>query len=128
MLCKEIYEAALSVIAEQLYLEDTSDYEERAPYLMCAIYHEMSAVDNRYRKAMGLDNTPIIEGVMLPLSAEFPLSDRLSAPAIFYLASSLIMDENSDMSDKLFERYCDSISSIYSEIPSTVEKIPDVYN
>ena len=47
--------------------------------------------------------------------------------AEFYLASMLLIDENSELSDTLYDRFCSAVATITSEIPAVVEKIKDKY-
>lgn len=58
---------------------------------------------------------------------DFPLSDIFIAPTIFYIASMLIVDENSELSDKLFERYSHAMTKLLSALPFEHTEIADVY-
>ncbi len=127
MKCRDIYDAALKLIAELGDDNITADYEERAPYLIAAFCCEVGASDKEYRRANSLDEQPSFNPVNIALENDFPLDKRFYSAAIQYLASMLIIDENSELSDKLFERYCDSISAISLEIPSQTGSILDMY-
>ncbi len=102
MKCNEIYEAALSYIGVSPYTEESSEYEKRAPYIICAICYELLYADREYRQANGEARSDVWEGLSLPLTANFPLADRFSSAAAFCLASSLVAAENEKLSDELY--------------------------
>ncbi|MBE6538491.1 MAG: hypothetical protein E7671_03395 [Ruminococcaceae bacterium] len=124
----EIYKAALHILAETSESADTSDYAERFPYILALFCGEAEDLDSKYRKAHGL---PVRYGSM-SIAAEpdedFPLSDPFAHAALYYLSSMLVVDENPELSDKLFERYSARMADIYSSLPSELEKIKNVYN
>ena len=68
-----------------------------------------------------------IDCVHIPLEADFPLSDRFVNAATAYLAAMLIIDENGELSDKIYDKYCDMMARIQSEIPAKIEKIAQKY-
>jgi hypothetical protein len=123
---REIYDAALALLAEQQD-ELSTDYEERAPYLIAAFCSESATLDKTYRASHGLPAASPFHEVFLDLGEDFPLCSRLARAATLYLASMLVIDENSELSDKLFERYSELMSVICCEIPATVERISDYY-
>lgn len=128
MICKDIYDASLHVLGEsRCDVGRGEDYEERAPYLIAAFCCEAGALDRHYRKASQTEEQKPFSPVSLSLSDEFPLSDRFFSPAVNYLASMLVVDELPELSDKLFARCCDTLSSLYTELPSTVSKIKNKY-
>ena len=45
----------------------------------------------------------------------------------FYLAAMLVIDYDEELSDKLYDRYCDSVSVISSAIPFEIESIINRY-
>ncbi|MBO5305296.1 MAG: hypothetical protein J6B12_00895, partial [Clostridia bacterium] len=63
----------------------------------------------------------------LPLTEPFPLSDRFAGAVSAYLASILLIDENSVLSDKLYDKFCLGITAITEEIPAERQKILDMY-
>ena len=128
MVCKDIYNGALYTLGDGC-ISDTraKEYEERAPYLIAAFCCEASSLDVHYRQALGLVEQKEFTPVSIALSDEFPLSDRFFAPAVNYLASMLISDENGDLSDKLFSRCCDALATIHVELPMTASKIKNMY-
>ena len=124
---QDIYDGALRILAEKSTQGTNEDYEERAPYLIAAFCCESARADAAYRKANGLSGGSSQSSVYLELSAEFPCCSRFAATASVYLASMLVIDENPELSDKLFDRYSDMMSAICMEIPAVVESISDRY-
>ena len=124
---KDIYDSALRILAERCEAEACEDYEERAPYLIAAFCSESAEADRIYRKANGLSAPKAVSEVFLPLTNDFPCSVRFASAASMYLASMLIFDENTELADRLFERYSDMMSAICYELPALVEPIRDKY-
>lgn len=125
---RDIYIGALNLIAQSGNAESNEDYEERAPYLIAAFCSEVRDMDREYRKAHGLSAGKDFNDVFLELDGDFPACHRFSAPACLYLAAMLIIDEDGALSDKFYEKYCDSISSVYSEIPAQIDSIRNIYS
>lgn len=123
--CTEIYESALAMIGERCAAQN-ADYAERAPYLLAAFCGEAGGIDRLYRKAKCCGEQPEFGAVMIELASHFPLSSRFFGPASLYLAAMLVLDEDEELSDRLYGRYCDAMSAICSEVGAT-EKIIDVY-
>ena len=130
MTCQKIYEEAMNILGENADSEENEDFEERASYLLASFCVEMTEL-NRALLPSSEDEEESskekLDCTYLPLDAEFPLVNRLSAPACLYLASMLVIDENSVLSDRLYDRYCDSIATICSSIPASVDRITDRY-
>ena len=124
---KDIYKSALSLISEDPSKEVNEDLAERAPYLIAAFCNEVKELDDRIRRVLGIPEADDFDGVYIPLDREFPLLDRFAAVAARYLAAMLMIDEDSELSDKLYSMYCDGISLIQKEIPSAIERIVDKY-
>ena len=124
---RDIYFSALHLIGESANTEENVDYEEKAPYLIAAFCSESAETDAAYREYKNLSSAPSADQVSIPLESNFPRADRFANAASLYLAAMLIIDENMELSDKLFDRYCDSMATIQSEIPSKIEKIADRY-
>ena len=127
MLCSEILTSALKLLGEVGDAEDNPDYTERAPYIIAAFAGEAFEVDAKYRMAHGLEAIEPVDHVYVDLDEDFPLSDRLAPTCVFYLASILIADENPELSEKYYDRYCESISDISASLPYVSESIKDVY-
>ena len=128
MINREIYLRALSLLGERCDSEGTEDYEERAPYLIAAFCTEAKEIDASYRESMKMSPAKEIDCVHIPLEATFPLADRFVNAATNYLAAMLIIDENTELSDKIYDIYCDLMASIQSEIPAKIEKIAQKYS
>lgn len=127
MINREIYEAALRVLAQSSADGENEDYEERAPYLIASFCSEAEEIDRYLRRAMGMAAAESFGRVWLALEEEFPLLERLAPVACLYLAAMLVLEENGDLSDTLYERYCDAISSLRNGIPAVLESIADRY-
>ena len=121
MINREIYTLALHLLAQNQISEDTADFEERAPYLLAACCIEAQALDSALRKSLGQTASYGFTGVYLSLEDPFPLHQRFASLAGFYLAAMLIVDEDSELSDKLYAHYCDGMSTIQA----TLEKEED---
>ena len=127
MLCRDIFNAALKLLGETGGEEENPDYAERAPYVIASFIGEVSEADASYRLAHGLEAADIPDRVYLPLEEEFSLSGRFASPCALYLASILVCDENPELSESYYDRYCDSISAILSALPSLKESITEAY-
>ena len=124
---KDIYNGALRILSEQPDIIVNDDYEERAPYLIAAFCDENKDIDRAYRMANSLSEAPEVNAVCVELNEQFPCAPRFSSACCMYVASMLIIDENSELSDKLYDKYSDMMSTISAGIPSFVEKISDRY-
>ena len=120
----EIYENALRILGIPVNSEGSEDYEERAPYLIAAFCTSVLEIDEFLRMAAGLGSTPHFNRVWLSLDEDFPLLDRLAPIASLDLASSLVTDENAELSDRLYERTQDALSDVRCGVISSIE---DVY-
>ncbi len=127
MFLRDIYESALKFLAESSGYGDNSDYEERAPYLLAAFCNEASSTDAALRRSLGIQATASFDPVYIDLNAPFPLLPRFTTCAALYLAAMLILDDDRELSDTLYDKYCDSISTICASIASVAEKITDRY-
>lgn len=127
MINKDIYKSALSLIAQSTFDGDNPDYEERAPYILASFCNEVSDIDALFRKHLNLPAVSKFENFFLDLEADFPLLEKFAATAAKYLAAMLVIDEDSELSDRLFAMYCDAISLIKNELPMSLEKIVDKY-
>ena len=131
MTCQKIYEEAMNILGESVENGDNEDLEERASYLLASFCVEMTELNRALLPASEEEDEgrmmATFDVTYLPLEAEFPLVDRLTAPACLYLASMLMIDEDPTLSDRLYDRYCDSVATICSSIPASVERITDRY-
>ncbi len=130
MLCSQIYKKALRLIGE-IEPDDarTEDYLERAPYILANAVSELRRLDAYYREAFSLGEQVLAPDteLCLPLSEPFPLSARFVGAVSAYLASILLIDEDSALSDKLYDRFCLGVTAITEEIPAQKQKILDMY-
>ena len=121
MINREIYTFALHLLAQHQISEDTADFEERAPYLLAACCIEAQALDSALRKSLGQSASYDFSGVCLNLEETFPLHQNFASLAGFYLAAMLIVDEDSELSDKLYAHYCDGMASIQARLEKESE-------
>ena len=113
---RDIYKNALSLIGERINGAVSDDYEERAEYILPAFFCVAKSTDKKLRKIEGKENQPSFNPVHTPLDNEFPLSDSFVSTAALYLAAMLVIDENSELSDTLYDKYCDNIASIAASL------------
>jgi hypothetical protein len=117
-----------SEAAKKAYMDSImEDYTARAPYIFAALVSEASRLDQLYRKAYGLPDQPPYDVMEISLDSEFPLCDRFVSAAVNYTAAMLILDDDPERSDALYEKYCDSIATIESSLPMMSERISDMY-
>ena len=113
---KQIYQSALGMLGELNDPMLCEDYEERAPYILAAFCSLASEIDKRLRLVYSLEEQPHFNHVCLSLDSSFPLCDRLAPAATLYLAAMLVIGENDELSDSLYDKYCDAIASIGSSV------------
>ena len=123
---REIYALALAFLAECGDATDNGDYEERAGYLISAFCSEVLFVHKRFAESVGAAYPTDIPMYLSP-DDPFPLCERFASAAGAYLAAMLVLEEDAELSDKLFARYCDGIASICSGSPMQHEKIVNRY-
>ena len=115
MINREIYDAALSILAEEQE-ELCDDYQQRAPYILATFFCECREVNAFYRTAHRQALPDEDDPSSLPgLDEEFPLSERFFTAGVFYMAAMLVEMENDQLCDRLFSRYADAISRITRE-------------
>ncbi len=124
---QELYESALALLSLSPTAEGNEDLAERAPYHLASLCTEAQETDRLYRMAYELESAVPFHKVFLPLDGDFPLSDRLAPAASYYLAAMLILDEDPDRSDDLYEKYADAMCALRAELPSTVHPIVPHY-
>ncbi len=129
MLCRDIYKAALGKLSEKADSARNADYAERAPYILANVVSDLRTLDDFYRESHGLPKAPELPGteVCLPLTDPFPLADRFAGAVIEYLASALILRQNSELSDAFFSRFSHAVTAITAEIPAEKQRILDKY-
>ena len=124
---REIYLSALRLLAQDADPKENEDYEERAPYLLASLYSELFDVDMRFREFLGSEIKERADRACFSLDEDFPFLDRFVTVAARYLAAMLVIGEDDDLSDKLFDMYCKGILLIKNEIPAAVENIINKY-
>ena len=127
MTYREIYENALRMICEDSTASDTSDYEERAAYILATLISECAAVDKQYRLANGFKAVTYTPVACVELDDAFTLCEALIPIAVYYLSAILVLDENEDMSEKFFSLYTDALTSFLSGLHHTSQPIADRY-
>ena len=128
MTVKDIYDSAIRLLAESTNAVDNEDYEERAPYLVAIFCSEECSTDAALRRLHGHEQITYSDSVYMGLEESFPLLSSLAPAAAYYLAAMLVIDDNVELSDKLYEKYCDSMSRLCESIPAVSERICDRYN
>lgn len=124
---KDIYHGALRILSESMVDGANDDYEERAPYIIAAFCNECRDADAAYRRANSLGEAAEVNAVYVDLNDDFPCAPRFSSACCTYLAAMLIIDQDSDLSDRLYDKYSDMMSSICAGIPASVERISERY-
>ena len=122
-----IYENALRALSQRASDFGNEDFEERAPYIIASFCNEAGEIDSLLRASLGRPAIELYEGVWLSLDEDFPLLDRFASVAVQYLAAMLVIDEDSELSDRLYELYCDGISRIRASLPASLEAISERY-
>lgn len=124
---QNLYDAALRMASEVAVVGENADYAERATYLLAAGCSQCLELDRIYRKIHELPEGTGTVTTCLALTDDFPLSDVFAPGMTYYLASMLVIDENEEMSDKLFALYSDAMSKIQNSLPLSSEKIKNAY-
>ena len=119
MLCEQIYESALALLGESLDPNDNTDYEERAPYLIAGFCAEAQERDKDWRSSMNHGTQGTWNSVCISLDEIFPLSERFACAAAFYVAAMLVVDSDEELSDTLYDRFCDAMSTIDSALEAS---------
>lgn len=122
-----IYRAALHLISDRSGSCSEADYAERAPFIASAIVSEAAAVDREYRAAFSLPEGHYPSGTEIPMSASFPLSDRFATAASYFMAAMLVLDEDEERYETLYDLWTDALATIASEIPGVSGRTKDRY-
>ena len=115
---REIFNNALALLCLDSYTGIETDLSERAPYLLASVCCTLKSIDKSIRKSLNLEAQSSFSSVYLSLDSNFPLSDSLAPCASMYVAAMLVIDENPELSDSLYDKYCDNISTIMAEYQS----------
>lgn len=124
---REIYELALNLLAEPACDINTDDYLSRASYLLGTFFYENCGLDDSYREAYGFESRRPIHAVCIDLDDEFPFVERFAPVAAYYLASTLVIDDNEALGDRFYDLFSAAMSKLISEIPASSESIINIY-
>ncbi|MBR2721463.1 MAG: hypothetical protein IKB75_01645 [Clostridia bacterium] len=127
MTYQNILSSAIRMVCEEEEAESCADYEARAPYLLGTVCNECLPLDTRYRATQGASPAEKSIPCAVTMSEEFPLSAPFVPAVTYYLAAMLVLEENEDLSDKLFSLYTDAISTLQMQLPAKVEGIKNRY-
>lgn len=119
---RDIYSVALCLLAEPEEAMRLEDYASRAPYLLGGFFFENDALDRKYREFAELGERT--EALLMPpsLDGEFPLCQRFVTAASSYLASMLVCDSDSELSDRLLGMCEASLENVRAEMVPTVNE------
>ena len=126
---RDVYDLSLALLADGGDRLENGDYEERAGYLLAAFASDTEIVDRRLRASRG-DESADYETeipIFLALEEDFPLDRSFVTAAGHYLASMLILEEDPELSEVLFDRYCTLLREICDDIPMKSCPIADRY-
>ena len=112
IICRDIYTNALVHIGEASNSSLNADYEDRAPYLIASFCSLAKSTDKKIRNAQNLTSQSKFSPVFLSLDSSFPLCDDLCPIASLYVAAMLVIDEDTELSDTLYDKYCDGMASL----------------
>ena len=127
MTYRQIYGNALRLICEVDSAVDTTDYEERATYILATFLGQCAPIDRQYRVAHQMSKHAFLPVACVDPDHTFDLAEVFVTPAEYYLAAMLVLDENEEMSERFFSLYTDAISTLLSTLPSACEPINDRY-
>ena len=134
MTYREILNSSIRMVGESDENGNSSDYEERASYLLATFCTECAALDKKYRIANEMSASNFSAKAYVELEDSFPLCDVFSPAATYYLAAMLVLEENEDMSEALFARYSDALAALTpvstptpSSTPATCKPIVNRY-
>lgn len=113
---RSIYENALALLGQTRGDEYCGDYEERAPYVIASFCSQVENVDKRIRLIENLPEASGFNRLYLDLESNFPLCDKLLGCASLYLAAFLVSDDDHDLSDSLYDKYCDAIATLSASV------------
>ena len=113
---REIFNCAVSLLGLCASTEGLADLEERSPYILASFCCSAKEIDASLRKAESAEAQKGFSKVFLALESEFPLSESLAHAASLYLAAMLMIDENSELSDSLYDKYCSAMAELEARL------------
>ena len=125
----DIIDAAISAACEDAgNTSATGDYLSRSQFLLANFVTQYAKLDALVREADGLEPKTVATDIALvDPEDDFPLCDIFAPVAVLYLAAALVLDENEEMSDRLFDRYINGILEIRNTLPAKQGAIVDKY-
>lgn len=126
MNCRNIFNCAAALIAEDPYDENNEDLLIRSVNIINTFIYNTYDVGNlyemrvlnqferHYREVENIDDT-------------FPLCDDIAGICIYYLAAMLINNENTELSGKFYNEYKTMLNNIVDKIPADIQSISDIY-
>ena len=90
-------------------------------------FYENGRLEAEYRRVTGMGERDYVHAVYADLDDDFPFAERFISSAGYYLASMLVIEENSELADRFFDMYSTSMTKLISEIPATAERIVECY-
>lgn len=105
-----------------------ADYTARAPYIIAQAVGQLWKLNELYCEAHGL-TPPAAEETRayIPLTETFPLETPFARAIMLYLGSMLVVEENAELSDDLFDKFSMAAAAITAQIPATRKEILDKY-
>jgi hypothetical protein len=113
---REIYENALRLLGETGGGDYCEDYEERAPYVIASFCTQATDVDKRIRLIENMEEVGDFNKLYLDLDSDFPLCDKLLSCASLYLAAMLLSDNDYELADSFYDKYCDAIATVSASV------------
>ncbi len=127
MTYQSLFDSAKHAVCEGGSGGDTSDYAERAPYLLANFVGQSRMLDTQYRAAHQMDAGTYPEVAAVSMTDTFPLCAVFAPLAVYYLSAMLVLDENEEMSEKFFSLYADGIAALEDSLPAKIESIVNRY-
>ncbi len=122
MNCRQIFEAALSLIGIPVNSANIHDYEERALKLFFVVLMQYRSLSTAICGTDHKVHTLFIN----TLDTGFPLDQRTMPAACYTLASLLIIDELPDLAAELEQRASEAVAEISKEVVE-ITPITEVY-
>ncbi len=127
MLAREVYQSAMTFLDESTLAGACEDYEERAPYILAVFCNNALSIDEVMRSFTGQETEIEFDGIYVALEDDFPLLPRFASIASLYLAAMLVLDDNEELSDKLYSKYEQDMKALYDGMTGIGHGITDKY-
>ena len=123
----EIYNSAVQLLGEEQSLPNIADYERRAGYLLANFTMNTIPVDTLYRESNSLSPSTSKTYTYVEFKQFFPLSTVFASAGIYYLAAMLVLEENKELSDRLYALYLREIEGIKQSLQASLIQTRDCY-